>query len=430
MNGRCHLPEKQRLPNLRRVSFFLSTCPPLQDRWQGASIDIKAAHKRMLIREDERGALLFQFEKRLYAYRTAHFGAKTSAWHWGRVSGALLRLRQAKRKLDSSSSEHLHANKRNKTVIQVKFSSCNPAARHVEYPKNEVEPNSLQSANDVNVNSGCPSDSSQHPMKAPSVNAPAQTDGVRHVDQGLFVEIFSGTAGLTAAVRKVGLHSSVGIDSSVNTQCKAPVIRLDLRLDHAKTLLWQILNRPNLIGVHLAPPCGTASRAREIVRKSGPSPPPLRSEKWPDGFPWLRGLNRDRVRSANMLYDLTGQIVRHCIDIGVVVSVENPARSHFWATAHFSKHVRHLEDKLFRTFFHHCMHGSRRRKHTLLLHICRSLCKLAVLCDGVTPTRSGATINNGLPHLKPLTPLCCAKDMQICWPNICRKVVIKGFPQN
>ena len=88
MNGRCHLPEKQRLPNLRHVSFFLSTCPPLQDQWQGASIDIKAAHKRMLIREDERGALLFQFEKRLYAYRTANFGAKTS----GRVSGALLRL--------------------------------------------------------------------------------------------------------------------------------------------------------------------------------------------------------------------------------------------------------------------------------------------------------------------------------------------------
>ena len=92
MNGRCHLPEKRRLPNLRHVSFFLSTCPPLQDQWQGASIDIKAAHKRMLRREDERGALLFQFEYKLYAYRTAHFGAKTSAWHWGRVSGALLRL--------------------------------------------------------------------------------------------------------------------------------------------------------------------------------------------------------------------------------------------------------------------------------------------------------------------------------------------------
>ena len=91
MNGKCHIPEKQRLPNLRHVSFFLSTCPPLQEEWQGASIDVKAAHKRMLIKEEERGALLFQLENKTYAYRTAHFGAKTSAWHWGRVSGALLR---------------------------------------------------------------------------------------------------------------------------------------------------------------------------------------------------------------------------------------------------------------------------------------------------------------------------------------------------
>ena len=92
MNGRCHLPERQRLPNLRHVPHFLSTCPPLQEQWQGASIDIKAAHKRMLIKEDERGALLCQFENKTYAYRTAHSGAKTSARHWEKVSGALLRL--------------------------------------------------------------------------------------------------------------------------------------------------------------------------------------------------------------------------------------------------------------------------------------------------------------------------------------------------
>ncbi len=74
MNGRCHLPEKQHLPNLRHVSGFFSTCPPLQEQWQGASIDIKAAHKRMRIKEEESGALLFQYEKKTYAYRCAHFG--------------------------------------------------------------------------------------------------------------------------------------------------------------------------------------------------------------------------------------------------------------------------------------------------------------------------------------------------------------------
>ena len=45
------------------------------------------------------------------------------------------------------------------------------------------------------------------------------------------------------------------------------------------------LKRPNLIiGVHLAPPCGTASRATEIKRRRGPNPPPLRSEARPDGL--------------------------------------------------------------------------------------------------------------------------------------------------
>ena len=211
------------------------------------------------------------------------------------------RLGQAKRKLDSPLSEPLHANKRNTTVLQVEFSSRNSDACHVEGPTRAPESHNLQGPNDVVPTKGYPDDSSRQPMKAPKVNAPPQADNAKHVDQGLFVEIFAGAAGLTAAVRKIGLHSSIGIDSAVNTNCKAPVIRLDLRLEHARTLLWQVLNRPNLIGVHLAPPCGTASRAREIVRKSGPSPPPLRSERWPDGFPWLRGLNRDRVKSANML---------------------------------------------------------------------------------------------------------------------------------
>ena len=90
MDGPTYL--KNNAFNLRHVSFFLSTCPPLQEEWQGASIDINAAQKRMLIKEEERGALLFQFENKTYAYRTAHFGAKTSAWHSGGVSGPILPL--------------------------------------------------------------------------------------------------------------------------------------------------------------------------------------------------------------------------------------------------------------------------------------------------------------------------------------------------
>ena len=41
----------------------------------------------------------------------------------------------------------------------------------------------------------------------------------------LFVEIFSGTAGLTCSVRKLGFQG-IGIDFGVSKACKSPVIRL------------------------------------------------------------------------------------------------------------------------------------------------------------------------------------------------------------
>lgn len=302
------------------------------------------------------------------------------------------RLKQAKRKLDGSTSGPLHESKRSK-VFPSQISSVFPLHSDTTKPHALTQDSQQHQSREHTCDATSPradGNMCQDELKhIPNVASPLQHDlshgpcePKRNINHSLFVEIFAGTAGLTAAVRKVGLHASVGVDSSVSTKCKAPVIRLDLRQEHAQTLLWQILNRPNLIRVHLAPPCGTASRAREIVRKKGPSPRPLRSERYPDGFPWLRGVNRDRVASANLLYDIAGKVVAYCLRMKIVVSVENPARSHFWATSHFSKHLQGLKDHLFQTFFHHCMHGSRRRKHTLLLHNCPQLCKLAILCDG------------------------------------------------
>ena len=51
---------------------------------------------------------------------------------------------------------------------------------------------------------------------------------------------------------------------------------------------WTLLNATAL---HLAPPCGTSSRARELPN----GPPPLRSLEFPDGLPSLSGLDALRV---------------------------------------------------------------------------------------------------------------------------------------
>ena len=48
------------------------------------------------------------------------------------------------------------------------------------------------------------------------------------LNQLVFIEFFSGTGGLCAEVRRLGLHSSVGIDAHISKQVKSPVLRIDL----------------------------------------------------------------------------------------------------------------------------------------------------------------------------------------------------------
>jgi hypothetical protein len=55
-------------------------------------------------------------------------------------------------------------------------------------------------------------------------------------------------------------------------------------------------------GVFVAPPCGTASAARNIDIPGEDPPKPLRSFEQPDGISGLSGLDLVRVSAANVLY--------------------------------------------------------------------------------------------------------------------------------
>ena len=79
------------------------TYPRIQDLMQciGASvsqqstlfnIDVKAAHKRIKVRESDRGLLCFRALGRLFCYRVLHFGGSCSAYYWARVASLLLRM--------------------------------------------------------------------------------------------------------------------------------------------------------------------------------------------------------------------------------------------------------------------------------------------------------------------------------------------------
>ena len=192
-----------------------------------------------------------------------------------------------------------------------------------------------------------------------------------------FVEVFAGTARLCTAVRRHGLPMSFAIDKFVPKHATCTVLCLDLLSKNGVSLLWQVLRDPSVIALHLAPPCNTATRARERPIPGGPRP--LRSTLQPDGLDSLSSREQQQVDEANHLYQIASQIFTYCHAAGILVSCENPGRSHFWATSAW-RPTASLEG-IASVFFHHCMFGSERDKYTRFDHLLPRLNSLHKLCD-------------------------------------------------
>ena len=97
-------------------------------------------------------------------------------------------------------------------------------------------------------------------------------------DRAFALEIGAGSGRLTAELRSIGFDAW-GIDH--RTGKIAPetpaIIFLDLESEQDSRRLLNLFNHPMLKVVHIAPPCGTCSRARDIR----PGPPPLRRSASP-----------------------------------------------------------------------------------------------------------------------------------------------------
>ena len=112
---------------------------------------------------------------------------------------------------------------------------------------------------------------------------------------------------MTATVRKLGLRDAFGIDHIIHQRLRCPAIKLDLFTDEGLCLYYKCLDEDHLAWVHFAPPCGTSTRARNIVKPGQYNPPPLRSRE-PDGMASMPMQFRGRVRSANQLYGTNIQV--------------------------------------------------------------------------------------------------------------------------
>ena len=196
----------------------------------------------------------------------------------------------------------------------------------------------------------------------------------RALHDALVIEIFAGTGGITAWIRKAGLNSSFGVDSVKQRHPKAPIIVLNLLTPEGERLLWQYLRNPRVIGVWLAPPCGTASKAREI---DNGGPPPLRDDLWPDGFTNLSAVDHDRVMKANSLYNLSTDVMLFCAQEGLFFFIENPFTSVFWKTSAFRRAA--LQIPLFFQAHAACAYGSKRPKRTMLAS---NVQEVEMICHG------------------------------------------------
>ncbi|CAE7243210.1 unnamed protein product [Symbiodinium sp. CCMP2592] len=184
----------------------------------------------------------------------------------------------------------------------------------------------------------------------------------------LVIEIFAGTARLSTACQKLGFRT-LAIDKST-ARGRFPIQRLDLTDADDLCILLDIirLEAANIVWIHCAPPCGTASAARsrpipELTAAGVRVPQPLRSTSEPQGLSTLTGADLERVQKANMLYRAVGQIADLARQLNIFVTVENPRNSLAWLCDGL--------DELFRSPHHTvvydaCMHGGTRDKTTLL----------------------------------------------------------------
>ena len=195
----------------------------------------------------------------------------------------------------------------------------------------------------------------------------------------LFIEACCGCALLSASVSQMGFDT-LPIDFHGNKHRPfLHVVELDLRKQSTWTFLEHLVLTRRPFHFHGAPPCGTASRARDKpLSDDQHGPPPLRSEEYPMGFPWITGVWKDKLNSANAIYIFLAAFCFWLNTMNVGWSIENPGRSYLWNIEDYKL----LMTVAYFVLFHSCIHGSQRKKLTGLLTNRRELQCLGGFCKG------------------------------------------------
>ena len=190
---------------------------------------------------------------------------------------------------------------------------------------------------------------------------------------------------MSAAVRARGMDA-IPVDIRFNRHVqKVRCIIIDFSTDEGLNLIMQIMDSPLCLAVHIAPPCGTASRARErplashLLAKGFKSPRPLRSSDFPGGIPGISEQDTVRVQAANAFYRNSIKIFKFCLAGSILCTVENPTRSWMW---HYDEWpILLTRTDVFSAIFQNCMHGGNRDKWSTWVSTSSRILALSAVCD-------------------------------------------------
>ena len=222
--------------------------------------------------------------------------------------------------------------------------------------------------------------------EGPLVNRCFENFRTLNLSDVLVIEIFAGSARLTAAIRDAGM-ARVAVDHDKSRSSGPHIALYDLNDQSQFDALVEFirLEKRRIIWVHFAPSCGTASRARERPLKSLEKrgyriPKPLRSDDFSLGVPGLKGTDKYRTGTANITYSRTAVLAMMLHEWGITILIENPLNSIFWLVPDIVNLLSQVGG--FETVFDHCCHGGMRDKSTMWWSNRDWFLSLSQRCDG------------------------------------------------
>ena len=194
--------------------------------------------------------------------------------------------------------------------------------------------------------------------------------------RSVFLEVFSGKAWLTRAMRKQGWLALPPIDIVVDGDVLEPANILD------PVIMQKVRNWCSsgiLALVHFGTPCTTFSRAR---KHGDGGPPPIRSDKHLYGIPGISPDDAEKVRLGTRFLDISLELADLVFQHKGAWSIENPASSMLWLMPQVllfiaqHPHVRNQLDM--------CQFGGDSKKPTVFLASGAFLAQISRQCPGET----------------------------------------------